>query len=184
MQFTTFGNNSRAGSYLLLIEVRKAVELAFGRFMGGRPVTIVKGSYLYVGSALGTGRGAFPLAGRLVRHASRSGDLAPHGIRNALMEFFRAGGYDPGRRSPDKKLHWHIDYLLDLPDAELSHIVMVLSPERLEQRLAELVASMDGVHPVADRLGAQDAKSGTHLFRIDTPPTLLEQLNSSFLSGL
>jgi Uri superfamily endonuclease len=184
MQFTTFGNNSRAGSYLLLIELRKAVELAFGRFRGGRPVTLEKGSYLYVGSALGTARGAFPLASRLLRHASRSGGRAPHGIRNDLMGFFATRGYEPDRRSEEKKLHWHIDHLLDLADAELSHIVMVMSPERLEHRLAELVASMDGALPVADRLGAQDAASGTHLFRIENPSTLLNNLAGSFLSGL
>lgn len=184
MQFTTFGSNSRAGSYLLLIELREAAELVFGRFMGGRPISIAPGAYLYVGSALGNGRGACPLASRLVRHASRSGGQAPHAIRGPLIDFFAAGGYDPGRRSQHKKLHWHIDYLLDLPDAELSHIVMVMSPERLEHRIAEMVASTGSVFPVADRLGAQDAARGTHLFRIDDPATLLEQLDKSFLSEL
>lgn len=176
MQFTTFGDNSRAGSYLLCIELLSTVELSFGRFLGGRAFRMPQGCYLYVGSALGSGRNAFPLASRLLRHASRSGKLAAHAIRGDLLGFFARRGFDPLRKTPGKKLHWHIDYLLDLPSAEISSIVMVMSPSKLEHQLALLVASMSGVSVVVDRLGAQDAASGTHLFRVEEPTTLLERL--------
>ncbi|NTU69153.1 MAG: DUF123 domain-containing protein [Chlorobiaceae bacterium] len=178
MQFTTFGKNSREGSYLLLINLRDSAGISFGRFMGGREIRLDQGSYLYVGSALGSGQGAYPLASRLLRHASRSAGRSPHQLRERLMAHFKAFGFEPKRERPEKKLHWHIDFLLDLPEAELAHVVMVAGPARLEHRLAELAASMPGVSPVADRLGAQDAASGTHLFRVEDPGDLLERLNT------
>jgi len=176
MQFTTFGNISRAGSYLLFIDLRAPVRVSFGRFMGGMEFPLDRGCYLYVGSALGSGRGAFPLATRLLRHASRSGDRVPHSISGELLNHFRSMGFDPGRKASAKRLHWHIDYLLDPPEAEISQIVMVTEPSRLEHRLASLVASIPGTSPVADRLGAQDASSGTHLFKVADPADLLERL--------
>ena len=179
MQFTIFGDNSREGSYLLCIDLQAPVRVAFGRFRKGREIPLDQGSYLYVGSALGAGRRAFPLAGRLLRHASRSGNREPHAIQGELLRFFQDTGYDLKGKKSLKKLHWHIDYLLDLPEAEIAHIVMALSPARLESRLATLVASMPGVTCVADRLGAQDAASGTHLFRIADTGKLLENLKQS-----
>ncbi|NTU57987.1 MAG: DUF123 domain-containing protein [Chlorobiaceae bacterium] len=179
MQFTIFGHNSRQGTYMLLIELRAPAEVSFGRFLGGRAISFEPGTYLYVGSALGDGKGAFPLAGRLVRHASRSGKGKPHKIRKALVEHFTATGYREPTGKAGKKLHWHIDYLLDLPDAEIVHVVMFTGPSRIENPLAGLVASMPESSTVADRLGAQDARSGTHLFRISDPTTLLGNLGMS-----
>ncbi len=183
MQFTTFGNNSREGSYLLLIDLRAPVRLSFGRFMGGREMPLGRGSYLYVGSALGSRKGAWPLASRLLRHASRSAEKPPHELREGLLGYFRSAGFDSKPGSAGKRLHWHIDHLLDLPEAELAHVVMVAGPERLEHRLAELAASMPGVSPVAEGLGAQDATTGTHLFKVDDPEELLGRLKMT-LPGL
>jgi len=179
MQFTIFGDNSRQGSYILLIDLGSPVGLSFGRFMGGKAIPLAQGCYLYVGSALGSGKGSFPLASRLIRHASRSGNRPPHRLKDKLVELFTAWGFDPKRKPAGKKLHWHIDYLLDLPEAELSHVVMVTGPSRLEHRLAELAGSMPGVSPVADRLGAQDAASGTHLFSVADREELLARLASA-----
>jgi len=179
MQFTTFGNNSRAGSYLLFIRLTEPVDLSFGRFMGGQAIPLRKGCYLYVGSALGAGIRSFPLASRLLRHASRSDGLKPHEIHRKLLDFFEEKGLDSKRKTSGKKLHWHIDYLLDLPTAELFHIVMVMSPLRLEHQLAELVGSMPEVTAVAERLGAQDAKSGSHLFYVTDPEAVMKSLKTS-----
>ncbi|NTV02668.1 MAG: GIY-YIG nuclease family protein [Chlorobiaceae bacterium] len=179
MQFTTFGKNSRQGSYLLFIRLHAPARLSFGKFMGGKEITLDHGNYLYVGSALGSNQRAFPLASRLLRHASRSGELPPHEIRGCLIGLFTESGYEPTRKSHGKNLHWHIDYLLDLAAAELYHVVMVKSPERLEHHLAKLVSSMQDVAPIADRLGAQDAASGTHLFKVENPTGLLNQLKHS-----
>lgn len=176
MQFTIFGDNSREGSYLLCIDLQVPVRVSFGRFREGREIPLDQGSYLYVGSALGSGNRAFPLASRLLRHASRSGDRGPHFIRGELLRFFRNRGYEPKGKTGLKKLHWHIDYLLDIPEAEITHIVMAMGPSRLESRLASLVSSMPGVVCVADRLGAQDAASGTHLFSVADTSELIERL--------
>ena len=176
MQFTIFGEKSREGTYILLIDLSAQVEVSFGRFLGGRKVRIEPGKYLYVGSALGGGKGTFPMAARLLRHASRSGNARPHALRRELLDRFISMGYQAPGKKGDKKLHWHIDYLLDLPEAEIAHVVMLMGPSRIEHRLSELVASMPGASTVADRLGAQDARSGTHLFRISDPVTLLATL--------
>jgi Uri superfamily endonuclease len=182
MQFTTFGNKSRQGSYLLLIDLSAPVQVSFGRFMGGREIPLDRGCYLYVGSALGSRPGSFPLASRLLRHASRSGERPPHALRERLVQQLESSGFEPKRGISCKRLHWHIDYLLDIPEAELAHIVMVMGPSRLEHPLAELVASTPGASPVAERLGAQDAAAGTHLFRIDNPAELLERLKAGIES--
>jgi Uri superfamily endonuclease len=176
MQFTIFGEKSREGTYILLIDLSAQVEVSFGRFLGGRKIRIEPGKYLYVGSALGGGKGTFPMAVRLLRHASRSGNARPHALRRELLDRFISMGYQAPGKKGDKKLHWHIDYLLDLPEAEIVHVVMLMGPSRIEHRLSELVASMPGASTVADRLGAQDARSGTHLFRISDPVTLLATL--------
>lgn len=179
MNFTIFGDLLSAGSYLLFIRLAKPVELSFGRFMGGQAIPLRKGCYLYVGSALGAGIRSFPLASRLLRHASRSGGLRPHEIQRELLEFFKEKGFDSKRKTSGKKLHWHIDYLLDLPASELFHIVMVMSPLRLEHQLAELVGSMPEVTAVAERLGAQDAKSGSHLFFVRKPKRVMNRLEET-----
>jgi Uri superfamily endonuclease len=176
MQFTIFGENSREGSYILLIDLNAPAEVSFGRFLGGRAILLEPGKYLYVGSALGAGKGTFPLAGRLLRHASRSGDGNPHAIRSELIDCFASMGYRAPDKKGEKKLHWHIDYLLDLPEAEIAHVAMFMGPSRIEHRLAQLVASMPESSPVADRLGAQDERSGTHLFRVSDPDAVLANL--------
>ncbi|NTW52411.1 MAG: DUF123 domain-containing protein [Chlorobiaceae bacterium] len=176
MQFTIFGQNSRQGTYILLIDICAPVTVSFGRFLGGRAIGLEPGKYLYVGSALGHAKGSFPLAGRLLRHASRSGNGAVHALRSELLELFVSMGYLRQAKSGVKKLHWHIDYLLDLPEAEIVHVVMLMGPLKVEGPLAELVASMPEASAVADRLGAQDARSGTHLFRIEDMSKFLAKL--------
>lgn len=172
MKFTIFGQIYRQGSYILLIVLRKPVSVAFGKFLDGRPINLAPGHYLYVGSALGSRRGAFPLASRVLRHASRSDCSPPHEIRTALLNLFTSWSNRPPARKTGKKLHWHIDYLLDRPEAEIIHVMLFPSPVRLEPHLADLLDSMPETSPVANRLGAQDASTGTHLFRITDPAAL------------
>ncbi|HWR02235.1 MAG TPA: DUF123 domain-containing protein [Chlorobaculum sp.] len=179
MQFTIFGKKSREGTYILLIDLHAPVEVSFGRFLGGRAIFLEAGKYLYVGSALGSGNKSFPLAGRLLRHASRSGYERCHDIRKELLDLFVSFGYRTPNGKGNKKLHWHIDYLLDLPEAEIAHVIMIMGGSKIEQRLAGLVASMAGSSTVADRLGAQDARSGTHLFRISDPDSFQANLEMS-----
>ncbi len=174
--FTIFGQNSHQGTYILLIDLYAPAQVSFGRFLGGRAIGLEPGKYLYVGSALGAGKRAFPLAGRLLRHASRSGNSRSHAIRKELLDLFVSSGYRTPTGKGNKKLHWHIDYLLDLPEAEIFHVIMIMGASRFEHRLAGLVASMPESSTVADRLGAQDARSGTHLFRISDHAAILANL--------
>ena len=175
MPLTIVGPPNRQGSYILSIRIDTPVSVAFGKFRHGEPVALEPGRYLYVGSALGGAKGRFPLASRLLRHASRSGGR-DHALREELSELFAEWGYrPPGRQSP-KKLHWHIDYLLDRPEAELDHVFLFPGPLRLEPQLADRLAAMPETSVVADRLGAQDAASGTHFFRVGERAALAAEL--------
>ena len=80
----------------------------------------------------------------------------------------------------EKKLHWHIDYLLK--EAELLRAYLIPSEERLEERLS-LGVSRFG-EPV-DGFGAGDVKVSTNLYRFDDKPdkiliSLLENLGLSW----
>jgi Uri superfamily endonuclease len=176
MQFTIFGENSREGTYILLIDLNAPVTVSFGKFQGGRAIRLEPGSYLYVGSALGSVKGRFPLASRLLRHASRSKSGLPHAIRENLLDYFMSMGYRPPAKKGTKKLHWHIDYLLDLPEAEIGHVFVYPGASRIEGQLALRLSSLPETSIVANRLGAQDAASGTHLFTTNDPAALLSRL--------
>ena len=78
--------------------------------------------------------------------------------------------------SKEKKLHWHIDYLLR--EAELLRAYLIPSEERLEERLS-LEVSRFG-EPV-EGFGAGDVKVSTNLYRFDREPddvlvTILDRL--------
>lgn len=180
MQYTIFGQNSRQGSYVLLIGLDRRIEVAFGKFRKGAAIELEPGRYLYVGSALGGAKGRFPLAARLLRHASRSDGKAAHAIRSALHDLFMSWGYRLSAGRGDKKLHWHIDYLLDREEANIEHVFIFPGETRLEPRLAALLDTTPGAIPIADRLGAQDAASGTHFFRIDDTAAVLERLEEAW----
>ncbi|NTW53733.1 MAG: DUF123 domain-containing protein [Chlorobaculum sp.] len=178
MKYTIFGQNSRQGSYILSIRLDTGIEVSFGKFRNGAAIELEPGNYLYVGSALGGAKGRFPLASRLLRHASRSDSKPAHAIRSALLDLFVSWGYRQPSAQRDKKLHWHIDYLLDCKEAEIGHVFLFPGASRLEPQLAELLAATPGASPIADRLGAQDATSGTHLLRIDELAKVVERLEA------
>ncbi len=67
--------------------------------------------------------------------------------------------------SKEKKLHWHIDYLLR--EAELLRAYLIPSEERLEERLS-LEVSRFG-EPV-EGFGAGDVKVSTNLYRFGKEP--------------
>ena len=155
------------GCYILRLYVASYLSLSFGRFRGGRPVAVPAGDYLYVGSALGH-RGASSPAGRLLRHATRSGDRPPHVLRDALLDALSSAGLAaPGQPLPTgKRLRWHIDYLLDEIAAELIGVTLVRTSSRLESTLARRLADRPGVRPPAAGLGATDLPGETHLFQL------------------
>ncbi|MEI6847964.1 MAG: DUF123 domain-containing protein [Chlorobiaceae bacterium] len=177
-QFTIFGNKYRMGTYILLIQVSKPFQLAFGRFQNGALIRIPDGDYLYIGSALGREKSGSSLAMRLIRHTSRSSSKAPHQIRATLLKCFSENEFteNSAKATPAKKLRWHIDYFLDQTETEITHIVMVRSPIKLEQKLAELLQSTNLTSLLAPRLGAGDNRNSTHLLKITDQKLILELL--------
>ena len=175
-QFTIFGNKYTMGSYILFIRISSSFQLAFGRFQQSRIFSIPEGDFLYIGSALG--RTGNPLARRLIRHTSRSGGKNPHKIREAIVTLFSKDDASQkcSIKAAQKKLHWHIDYLLEHAEAEISHIVIIRNPERIEHNLSEFLASVQETTQLAPRLGAQDTRNSTHILSITDRQGILEQL--------
>lgn len=165
------GKAGLQGVYLLHLSVAVPLAVTFGRFQGGQSIPIPTGDYLYIGSALGQ-RGATTLAGRLLRHTTRSGDRPPHTIQPLLRAQLQERGLIPVERAGaalPKRLFWHIDYLVDRPEAEITQIFILHTSDRVESAIARALAADPAVTPVAPGLGASDDPHATHLLRVDAP---------------
>jgi Uri superfamily endonuclease len=119
------------GDYLLLVELPTAVSISLA---GRGAVILAPGTYVYIGSARGSGG----LAGRLGRHLR-----------------------------PDKRRHWHIDYLLE----EGRVVGIVPMPvedggERMECRIARAMAEVWGKGNAVVGFGSSDCGCGSHLYRV------------------
>jgi Uri superfamily endonuclease len=138
------------------------ISVRFGRFRGGEPVPIPAGEMVYVGSAMGG------LASRVLRHALRSGEGRRHDLYAPLLLKMRETGLVDGRYRPPtrKKLHWHIDYLLDETAVALTHAILIRSEVRLEEKLADWLLARPETFVLAPGLGASDARGQTHLLGV------------------
>ena len=155
------GDDSPGGTYLLRLCLKREVAVQFGRFHQGQSVVVPAGECLYVGSAMG-GLGA-----RLLRHASRTDAGNPHAIRAEMMEKFVETGLVKAKRPfPAKRLHWHIDYLLERPEVVLSHVITLRSAVRLETAVADWLAQDPATFIIAPGLGARDDPGRTHLLGV------------------
>ena len=161
------GDKSQAGTYILRIHLKEDTILRFGRFKKGKLISTPAGEYAYVGSALAE-RGATTLARRLIRHATRSGDQHPHRIREAMLNRFAECGLGDENLLPrrGKTLHWNVDFLLDLPSAELVGISAIRSRKRLEDRLAKKLEEDPHTGVIERGLGANDVPGNTHLLYV------------------
>lgn len=161
------GDKSQAGTYVLRIHLREDTSLQFGRFKKGKLISLPAGDYAYVGSALSE-KGATSLARRLARHATRSGDKLPHGIREKMVEQFAECGLGDGNLLPKrgKTLFWNVDFLLDLDAAEIKGFSAIRSSERLEDRLAKKLEQDPHTQVIERGLGANDVPGNTHLLRV------------------
>lgn len=162
-----WGNQGVQGVYLLELELSQTLTLAFGRFQRGQHFILPAGAYLYVGSALGQ-RGATTLAGRLLRHATRTMKQPPHLIRPALQTALQQVGIEV-RLPQQKRCHWHVDYLLDQPAAHLTQIYALRTAQGLEATIALHLQADPATRLVAAGLGASDHPHATHLFQLDLP---------------
>lgn len=175
----------QSGAYLLRIQVSGALEIVFGRFAGGRPITVPAGIYLYIGSAAGP-RGSGALAHRLVRHAARAYGSPPQAIMDPLLAAFRDRRLGPAslQRPSGKKLYWHVDYLLESLAVAIRHILVLRSGLRLEDELASRLARDPEVGVLVKGLGAADSPGATHLLRAPDRETwwwdLVKRLGADF----
>ena len=92
-----------------------------------------KGYYLYIGSAMGDS-GSSTLINRLKRHVS-----------------------PPSR----KKVHWHIDYLLESEYAIIYKLWLIPSNQKLECVIAQELLTISDDHVA--HFGASDCKCASHL---------------------
>lgn len=181
-----FGENSQAGTYVLRIRLKKAIELQFGRFKKGKLISLPTGDYTYVGSALSE-KGATSLAHRLVRHATRSGSKPPHAMRAEMLKQFRKCRLGPRDPLPKngKKLFWNIDFMLDLELAEIINVIAIRSSERLENKIAEFLEHNAYTQIIEKSLGANDAPRYTHILRVNADDTwwasIAENIQENYL---
>ncbi len=180
---TIVGDESLGGTYVLRLHVERAVAVRFGRFGQGQPIVVPAGDCVYVGSAM---RG---LGARLLRHASRTDAGRPQPIRAEMVALFVAAGLVRGngaltgsadgiRPFPPKHLHWHIDYLLEKSEVELTHVIALRSSIRLETAVADWLAQDPATFIIAPGLGARDNPGSTHLLGIKANETWWAKLRS------
>ncbi len=176
------GEDSQAGTYILRIQLQENKSLQFGRFKRGKRISLPAGVYTYVGSALSE-KGSTSLARRLVRHATRSGEKPPHAIRAEMLKQFLEGSLGPPDPLPKngKKLFWNIDFLLDLEAAEITHVILIRSPERLESTIAQLLEQTAGTKIIEKGLGANDAPGNTHILHVTAAETWWTSLAENIL---
>ena len=157
---THVGEPNCGGAYLLRLRVNRPVVVTFGRFQGGQAIDVPAGEYLYIGSAR---KSWTQLGRRLLRHGTRTGRLPGQTVRAELGRYF-------GLEKPaGKKLHWHIDYLLDCPQTELRHVYLRTDAPTIdwEQILAQKLNQDPECHAFAPGLGASDHDGYTHLLRVE-----------------
>ena len=65
-----------------------------------------------------------------------------------------------------KRLHWHIDYLLEDTAVSLTHILVIRSRTRLETAVARSLNADPRTFAPAPGLGATDDAGSTHLLGI------------------
>ena len=137
------------GTYVLFIEAKKDIEPTVGRL--GK-VSIGRGIYAYVGSAMGK---SVNLDNRVKRHQ----ELA---------------------KSKKGNKQWHIDYITTSRGIDVTGVVKI-NGKALECEVAALTEKSGG-KAVAAGLGSSDCKCNTHFFSITeaVAENLLRQLPDLF----
>ncbi len=154
-----FGDRQFGGAYVLRMVVQKKMCVSFGRFLGGQKVDVPPGVYVYVGSAMGCWK---KLGQRLARHATRSGFKSRYAIRQKMGDVFGEDVLPVG----EKRLRWHVDYLLDQQAVDITHVLAICSAMRLEGDIADALLADETTHILVPGLGASDAPTKTHLLRV------------------
>ena len=79
--------------------------------------------------------------------------------------------------SSDKKLHWHVDYLLMDSSSNIKEVIYSIGEEKIECSLVSLIS--DKSSPVA-RFGCSDCSCGSHLFYFEDYDNALKWVLSAF----
>ncbi len=157
-----FGEPNTSGSYILIIKLSEEIEIKFGRFKKGKPFLLKPGNYFYIGSAL---RKTLP--SRLFRHTNRSNGKPAHSIQIELIQgLIEVGIYSKFPKIKAKKLHWHIDYLLDNPNISVSQINIFFGDLNIEGKIGNYIQNLSVVEVISKGLGASDHSGNSHLLKI------------------
>ncbi|MHA2092840.1 MAG: GIY-YIG nuclease family protein [Candidatus Kariarchaeaceae archaeon] len=175
------GNINLGGVYILRIDVLESLAIRFGNFLSRKPIQFEPGEYLYLGSAQGKGTS---LAQRVIRHLNRTENKPNqsilHEVTNQLSSF--TGNALPAARQ--KKLHWHIDYLLDNEHVIVKSVIMIGHPHPLEEKVATLLMHDTHTTIIEPGLGAQDYRDHTHLLRVNAPISWWTNLTNRVVSDV
>lgn len=116
------------------------------------------------------------LEGREEITIGRLGKFAfPAGYYLYVGSALGAGGLEARlarHRRRDKKLHWHIDYLLE--QAQLVEVWSAASTDRLECRWAQATRQLSGAEILIPGFGSSDCRCPTHLIYLTRKPTYQE----------
>ena len=95
--------------------------------------------------------------------------MPAHALYDPLFRDMKQAGLINGRFQPpaQKKLHWHIDYLLNESAVSLSHVMLIRSQVRLEGKLGQWLLAQPETAVLLPGLGASDVKGHSHLLRIE-----------------
>ncbi|MFQ5813686.1 MAG: DUF123 domain-containing protein [Anaerolineae bacterium] len=132
------------GTYVLVLQLKCREEITVGKL---GTFAFPAGYYLYVGSALGPGG----LEARLGRHRPSTSS---------------------GHRRRDKKLRWHIDYLLE--HAQLVEVWSAASTDKLECLWTQAARELPGSEIPVPGFGSSDCCCPSHLIYLARKPTCEE----------
>ena len=140
-----------SGTYFLVIYIPQLVDCTIGKLSSWH---FEAGYYIYVGSAM---------------EPAKSLSSAP---------FPSPANYHPGallrrvirhcRPPSQKKLHWHIDYLLQDPRIQIQRIGLLPSDRKIECECAELISSIADSSVLG--FGCSDCHCQSHLFYFSQSP--------------
>jgi Uri superfamily endonuclease len=172
------GDINLGGIYILRIVITKSLATQFGKFKNGLPIQFEPGYYLYLGSA--QGKGAM-LAHRVIRHLNRTGKKSNQPILEEVTQHLSSLISNALPAARQKKLQWHIDYLLDNEHVTVKSVIMIGHPYPLEEKIAQLLMHDPHTSIIEPGLGAQDYRDHTHLLKVSASTAWWSQLDDRIM---
>lgn len=77
----------------------------------------------------------------------------------------------------EKKLHWHIDYLLKNDNNYIKEVLFTISDKRVECELAQLISDK---RKTIDNFGSSDCKCNSHLTYFKDYDTAIENVKNAY----